>query len=56
MVSRYGAVDAEMVARYAAVVAEMVARYGAVDENEEELNNSLTPWNSYKSILLGNVL
>ena len=42
----------------------MVARYGAVDGNEEELNNSadnvsedsLTPWYSYKSIILGNVL
>ena len=46
------------------ILAEMVARYGAVDGNEEELNNSadnvsedsLTPWYSYKSIILGNVL
>ena len=46
------------------IIAEMVGRYGAIDGNEEELNNnanniseySLTPWYSYKSILLGNVL
>ena len=64
MVPGYGSVDAEMVARYGAVITEMVARYGAVDESEEEPNDnadnisedSLSPWNSSKSILLGNVL